>query len=216
MFVEVVLILALLTVTTVAQYIGFDQLAPFFQAFDWKTKHDWIGRITASCCQIAMLLGGLIGEHSSHWLVGLVVAYFLHDALHCTLYDHDITNYIHHIVGLAVTVLRETVMTPEQSYNAFLATMNLETTSPFLNATWLMRAAGYGDAPVFKYVAGFTLLFFGLMRVIVFPWLMYSRMDRVTTAVFAPFLALNVYWFSKLIRMAQRALATKAGGVRFE
>jgi hypothetical protein len=216
MFIEVVLILTLLTVTTVAQYIGFDQLAPFFQAFDWKQKNSWLGRITASACQIAMLLFGLMGEPNSPWLIGLVVAYFLHDAMHCTLYDHDITNYIHHAVGLAVAFLRETVMTPEQSYNAFLATMNLETTSPFLNATWLMRAAGYGDHPAFKYVAGFTLLFFGLMRVVVFPWLMYSRMDRVTTAVFSPFLVLNVYWFYKLILMAQRTLATNAGDDRRE
>ena len=107
-------------------------------------------------------------------------------------------------------------MTPEQSYNAFLATMNLESTSPFINATWLMRAAGYAEHPAFKYVAGFTLVFFGLMRVVVFPWLMYSRMDTVTTAVFAPFLVLNVYWFSKLIRMAQKAFGTKEGGDRRE
>jgi len=216
MFVEVLLILALLTVTTVAQSIGFDQLAPFFQAFDWKTKNDWIGRITASLCQIAMLLFGIAGNHRSEWFIGLMFAYFLHDAVHCTLYTTDLSNYIHHAVGLAVTILGKTVMTPEQHYNTFLATMNLESTSPFINATWLARAAGYSEHPAFKYLAGFTLVFFGLMRVVVFPWLMYSRMDKVMTTVFAPFLALNVYWFYKLIRMAQKAFGTKAGGERRE
>ncbi len=216
MFVEVLLILAILTVTTVAQYIGFDQLAPFFQAFDWKTKNDWIGRVTATACQVVMLLFGLCGEHTSHWIVGLVFAYFLHDAVHCMFYTTDLSNYIHHAVGLAVAVLRETVMTPDQVYTAFLAMVNLESTSPFINATWLAKAAGYGDHPAFKYLAGFTLVFFGIMRVVVFPWLMYSRMDKVMATMFAPFLVLNVYWFSKLIRMAQKAFGTKEGGDRRE
>ncbi len=210
MFVEVVLILALLTVTTVAQYITFDQTAPFFRAFDWKTKNDWIGRITGTLCQLGMLVLGFTGGYTHRWLVPLVFAYFLHDAAHCTLYTTEITNYVHHIVGLAVVALQKTVMTPEQSYGAFLATMNLESTSPFLNASWLMRAAGYAEHPAFKYLAGFTVVFFGIMRVLVFPWLMYSRMDKVSAAVFSPFLALNVYWFYKLVNMARKTLAGKS------
>ena len=216
MLVEVVLLLALLTVATVAQYIGFDQTAPFFHAFDWKTKNEWIGRMTAIVCQVAMLVLGAVVGHTSRWAVAIVIAYFIHDAMHCMFYTTELTNYIHHIVGLAVAALRETVMTPEQSYSAYLAFLNLESTSPFLNATWLMRAAGYADHPTFKYLAGFTLVFFGLMRVLVFPWLMYARMDKVSAAVFSPFLALNVYWFYKLVRMAQRTLARKGGGERFE
>lgn len=216
MFVEVLLIFTLLVVTTLAQYIAFDQTAPFFQAFDWKTKHDWIGRIMSTLCHIAMFLFAGFGTPTSPWSNAIMIAYFLHDAAHCVLYTTNLSNYIHHVVGIAVSVLRQTVMTPEQAHSAFLATLNLESTSPFLNATWLMRAAGYKDHPAFKYLAGFTVVFFGLMRVLVFPWLMYAHMDRVSAAVFSPFLALNVYWFYKLARVAQKTLATKGGGDRPE
>lgn len=213
MLAAILLILGLLAVSTVAQYISFDQLAPFFQKFDWHKKNDWISRINASVAVIGILLFSLISGSETYWGVALIVAYFIHDILHLLFYDHDITNYIHHIVGLAVVALRYTVMTPEQAFNTFLATCNLESTSPFIHATWLAKEAGYKDHPYFKYLAGFTLVFFGLMRVVVFPWLMYSKMDKVTAGVFSPFLGLNVYWFYKILRMAQKAF-TNGGGER--
>ena len=217
MFVEVLLLLAVFTVSTVAQYIGFDQLAPFFQAFEWKRKNEWIGRINGSLAQIGIVLFALISGSTTRWAVALILAYFLHDGAHCALYDHDITNYTHHIVGFILTLLRQTVMTPEQSYSTFVAAVSLESTSPFVNGTWLMRAAGYKDHPAFKYVAGFTLLFFGIMRLAVFPWLMSQHMDKVTASVFSPLLGLNVYWFYKMCRMAQKAFAsTNAGDDRRE
>jgi hypothetical protein len=216
MFLEVVLSLALLTVSTVAQYIGFDQLAPFFQAFEWKKKNEWISRINAIVIEVGVLLFAMVSGGSTVWGVGSLLAYFLHDSVHLLLYDHDITNYIHHIIGTAVILLRSTVMTPDQASSTFIAALNLESTGPFINATWLMRAAGYKEHPAFKYLAGFTLVFFGLMRVLLFPWLMYNHMDKGTAIMFSPLLVLNVYWFYKIIGMAQKAFATKSGGDRDE
>lgn len=216
MFVEVLLLLAVFTVSTVAQYIGFDQLAPFFQAFDWKRKNEWVGRINGSVAQIFIVLFALASGGATQWGAALVMAYFMHDVAHCALYDHGITNYIHHIVGFLVVVLQQTVMTPEQSYSTFLAGVSLEATSPFVSGTWMMRAAGYKDHPAFKYVAGFTLVFFGIMRLLVFPWIMANHMDRVTASVFSPLLGLNVYWFYKMLRMAEKAFATKSGDERLE
>lgn len=216
MWIECILCLALLAVSTVAQYMAFDQTAPFFQSFEWHKKNEWISRINAAVVEIGILLFAGISGQTSVWGVALILAYFVHDILHLLVYDHDITNYVHHIVGIALVFLRKTVMTPEQSTNTFLAACNLETTSPFIHATWLMREAGYKDHPTFKYLAGFTLVFFGVMRVVVFPWLMYSRMDKVTAAVFSPLLGLNVYWFYKILRMAQKAFSTNSGGRRLE
>lgn len=216
MFVEVLLLLALLMITAVGQFIGFDQTAPFFQAFDWKKKNEWISRITAAIAQIAILMFALVSGGETRWGVALVFAYFLHDAAHLAIYDHDITNYVHHIVGFIVNLLRTTVMTPEQAHSTLIAGVCLESTSPFIHATWLMREAGYKDHPSFKYLALFSLIIFGLLRVVLFPWLMYNRMDKVTASVFSPLLGLNVYWFYKIIRMAQKAFGTKSGGERLE
>lgn len=204
--------LAMFTISTVAQYIVFDQTTPFFQAFEWHKKNEWIGRTNGMLTQIGILLFAAISGHTTIWGAALALAYFIHDATHLLLYDHDITNYVHHIVGSFVTILRETVMTPEQGFTTFLATCVLESTSPFLNATWLMKEAGYKEHPIFKYLAGFAVVFFGIMRLGVFSWLVSSRMDKVTTAIFAPIVALNVYWFYKLVQMARKAFSTKSGG----
>ena len=216
MFVEVLVILAFLTVLTVAEYIGFDQTTPVFQALDWKKKNDWIGRVTGIIGQIGMFLFAAISGERSHWGVAWVLAYFLHDVAHCMLYDRDITNYIHHIIAFIIAVLREVVMTPEQAYGTYLTVLNLESTSPFINATWLMREAGYKDHPAFKYLAGFTVVFFGLMRVLLFPLVMWKTLDAATATMFAPIFGLNCYWFYKIIGMAQRAFATNGGSERRE
>lgn len=204
--------LAVFTVSTVAQYMALDQTMPTFQAFDWNKKNEWVGRTNAMLAQLGILLFAAITGHTTQWGASLALAYFIHDGAHLLLYDHDITNYVHHIVAGFVTILRETVMTSDQSFSTFLATCVLESTSPVLNATWLLKEAGYKEHPIFKYLAGFAVVFFGLMRLGIFPWLVYSKMDKVTTSIFAPIIGLNIFWFYKLVRMARKALSTNSGG----
>lgn len=216
MWLECLVCMALLAVSTVSQYIVLDQGVSFFREFDWQKKHEWVSRVNATCVELAVLIFAAVTGETSTWGNGILFAHFVHDMLHTLVYDHDITNYVHHIVGIALMVLRTTVMTPEQSTSTFLSACTLETTSPFLHATWLMRAAGYTEHPLFKYLAGFAVVFFGIVRVVVFPLLMYWRMDKVTAAVFSPLLGLNIYWFYKLVQMARKAFATKSGGSLLE
>jgi hypothetical protein len=43
----------------------------------------------------------------------------------------------------------------------------------------------------------------------VFPWAMAKKMDRTTALVLIPFLALNVYWFRKIVKMMLKVLERK-------
>lgn len=213
---QVLLLVALLATLNVGQWIVSDQTLPFFRDFDWKKKNDWMSRVTAGLVElVAFVFAGVTG-HTSEWGWSLMTAFFLEDTLHLLAYDHSILNYIHHaVVGMAFILFR-TLMTPEQvksGYHAFLA---VESTGPFLQATWLMREAGLKKHPAFKYLAAFTLVFYGVMRVGVFPWLMHAHMDRGMALLLLPLLGLNVYWFYKLCRMAQKAFATNSGGERLE
>jgi hypothetical protein len=99
-------------------------------------------------------------------------------------------------------------MTPDQADSTTIAMAILESTSPVLSATWLLKQAGYSDQPFFKYVAGFAAIFFGVMRCGVFPWIM-TKMDKSSKLIFAPLLALNIYWFWKIIKMMLKVLAKK-------
>lgn len=190
----------------VTQWITFDQTAPFFQAFDTRTKHEWINRITASLAEIGIIGFALTHDMSSRWGAALGVAYFLHDTAHMFLYETEFSPYIHHVVAFAVLMMMKYAMSPEQAAAALTAVVTLESTSPVLHSTWLLNKAGYRSYPFFKYVMGFAAAFFGVMRVGVLPWLMHSRMDLPTAAVFAPILGLNLFWFWKILKMLRKAM----------
>ena len=211
MWVEVLLSLGCLMLFTVGQWIVLDQTAPFFRNFDTKTKHAWIGRVTAAVFDTLIILFAAVNGYKTVWGAALLIAYVVHDTFHTFLYDRNIGNYIHHIVSFALTVLQKTAMNPMQAEATRLAMFTLESTSPILHASWLMNKAGYAGHPAFKYVAGFSVVFFGLMRLLAFPWVMYTSMDTVTASVFSPLLGLNVYWFYKLLQLSMRILDKNSG-----
>jgi hypothetical protein len=208
--------MAALMVAAVGQWIAFDQTASFFQDFDWQTKHEWINRITSSF--VTSLIAGfaILQGRTSHWGMTVVIAYFLHDIAHSLLYDSDITNYVHHIVSLAITLLMKFVMSPEQGDVTAIAVAVLESTSPVVNLSWLLKRAGYSDRPWFKYVAGAMVALFGIMRVCVFPWIVATKMDTPMKMMFGPIVALNVFWFWKIVGLVQKALRPTPDGKPIE
>lgn len=210
MWIETLLILGVLMISAVGQWMVYEQTVPFFQAFDTRSKHEWVSRVNA-CVFTAIIVGfAAIQGSTTVWGKGVAMAYFLHDIGHMLLFETDITAYGHHIVAVATTLLMRFMMTPAQADTVATATAVLESTSPFVNTTWLLNKSGHSSHPIFKYVAGFMVLFFGLMRVGVFPWIVWTRMDRASAALFSPLVALNVYWFYKLIRLVQKKLASSA------
>ena len=206
MIAEILTVMAVLMVGAVVQWIGFDQTAPFFRDFDWQTKHEWINRITASIATTLLVAFATIEGHTSHWGMVTGFAYFVHDTIHALLYETDITMFGHHIVSIIIGCLTKTVMSPAQVETVVSALAVLESTSPAVNLSWLLKRAGYDDQPWFKYVAGLVGAFFGIMRVVVFPWLMATKMDGVLQILFAPLVVLNVYWFWKIIHLVKKTL----------
>jgi hypothetical protein len=216
MIAEILVVMAALMVAAVGQWIGFDQTAPFFQAFDWQTKHEWINRTTASVVTSLIVGLAVLQGSASRWGMALTTAYFLHDLGHTLLYDSDIANYVHHVVSLAITLLMKFVMTPEQAETVTTAAAILESTNPFVNLSWLLKRAGYNDRPWFKYAAGGMVAVFGIMRVVIFPWFLATKMDRGLMMLFAPIAALNVFWFWKILRLVEKVLRPTPDGKPIE
>jgi hypothetical protein len=209
MLVEVLALMATMMVAVVGQWILFDPKVPVFRALDSRIKHEWVGRIIGSLSQIGIILFWLFEGVNSIWGQSLVLGHALHDTMHMLVYETDDTAYIHHLVLVTVFGLMKLTMTPAQAESAALATAVLESTSPVLSLTWLLKQGGCSNHPAFKYISGFAAMFFGFMRCGVFPWVMAKKMDRVTALVALPFLLLNFYWFWKILKMLKRVLDKK-------
>lgn len=196
-----------LVLSTVGQWIFFDQTTPFFQSFDARTKHEWVGRINSSVMTALITGFATIQGYTSHWGAAVSIAYFLHDIAHMLLYETDITAYGHHIVSLAVGWLVKTEMLPHQAEMVATTIAVLESTSPLVHASWLLTKAGYSDQLFFKYVAMTMAAWFGIQRVIVFPWIIATQADTASKLLFSPLIVLNIYWFYKIVMLARKKLA---------
>ena len=205
MIADVLLVMAALMVATVGQWIFFDQTAPFFQAFSPKLKGEWLSRINATVMDSLLVGFGFLEGHTSHWGFATVVGYFIFDAVHMLLYDATyLTGISHHIVSMTLVGLEKLAMTAEQAASTTTAGSILLSTSPLLNLTWLLHKSGNSTQPYFKYVAALMAIYYGVVRLVVFPWFMATKMDRVTAAVFLPLFGLSIYWFYQIAQMGQK------------
>jgi hypothetical protein len=211
MWLEVLLSLGCLMIFSVSQWMVLEHTAPFFRDFDTKTKHAWIGRVTATVFETAVILFAAVNGYQTVWGAALLIAYLIHDMGHTILYDPKLENFVHHIISFVLTILQKTLMSPDQAEATRRAMFTLESTGPVLHISWAMNKAGYANHPAFKYVAGFSVVFFGIMRLLAFPWVMYTSMNTATASVFSPLLGLNVYWFYKLVQLVIRVLDKNAG-----
>jgi hypothetical protein len=209
MLAKALLVMATLMVFTVGQWIAVDQTTPFFRDFSWHRKNEWVGRITAGIAQIAMILFGVLDGPASEWMASTLIGFTLHDVIHLLIYETDVVTYLHHVVTAAGLGLMKMTMTPDQIAMGGLGVIILESTTPLLHVTWLLKQAGHGSHPLFKYFAGMTAALYGIMRLGVLPWVMTKTMDRAMAFVFFPFLLMSVYWFWKIVKMMLRVLESK-------
>ena len=205
LWIHILLVVAALMVASVGQWIVFDQTTPIFKTFDTKMKTEWVNRVNAMFVDALLTWFGVVEGHTSEWGLATVVGYFIFDLIHMFLYDPTyLTGLAHHVVSMTVVGLGKLAMTDEQAASATTAATFLMSTSPLLNLTWLLHKGGYSDQPYFKYIAGLMILSYGITRLGLLPWFMATKMDKVTAALFLPLLGVSVYWFYKIVKMAQK------------
>ncbi len=210
MLAEVLLVMAALMLSSVGHWMVADQHFPFFKEFDMATKHEWVNRVNA-CVMTAILVAfATLQGHTSKWGFASMVAYMLHDTSHLFLYDHDITGFAHHIVVLMLSALMKTTMSVQQQANATSAVAILESTSPLVNLSWLLNKAGYSDSSFFPYVAIAMVVWFGIQRVLVFPWFLLTKTDPAMKVVLSPIIGFNFFWFYKIIGLVTKKLAVQS------
>lgn len=186
---------------------------PFYRAFDPYTRNSWAGRMTAVVTQAVVLpvTAYFGGETACLHALG---AYIANDMLHCSVYEPDRMNWLHHLVTFGGYVYAVWIA-PELAYALVACSLLLETTAPWIHLCWFANKAGYASRPWFPYLAGWTILVYGAMRCLYFPWYVWTTVPPTLLPLGAFFTGLNWIWFVKLIGYA-RAVLKKAGGSRLE
>ncbi len=211
MLAEVLLVMAALMLSSVGHWMFADQHFPFFKEFDTATKHEWINRANAVVMTALTAGFAAIQGYTSHWGFASMVAYMLHDTAHLFLYETDIAGYAHHIVVLMLCALKRTAMNIDQEVAATRAVAILESTSPLVSLSWLLNKAGYSDRAFFPYVAIAMVIWFGIQRILVFPWFLATKADTALQIVLSPVVLFNFFWFHKIIGLVTKKLAVKPG-----
>jgi len=202
------------TLHGLAHHTLMNAYVPFYQNFDTFTKHAWIGRTTALTTQLFVLpLTAFLAPEDSICIHALGL-YILHDMLHCALYDYDKMTWIHHFVTFSGYIFTFW-LPPETVHTMMVGTVFLELTSVFVQLCWLFNKAGLSGEWWYKFLAMWTLGFYGCVRCIYFPYYTLRYAPKNLWPLGLAFTILNWKWMGQLIRYAQKVLR-KSGTERLE
>ena len=198
---------------SLAHHLLMDAYVPIYRSFDTFTKHCWIGRATALATQLIVLpVSWLIG--AEQFCMNTLGMYILHDMIHCAMYERDRMTWIHHIATFA-GYLYSFWAPPDLFHSMTVATLLLESTSPFIQMCWFTNKSKNGGRWWFPILAGWTLFFYAVVRCFYFPYYVFWYMPPFMWVLGAIFTTLNWIWMYQLVGYA-RAVVKKSGTERLE
>jgi hypothetical protein len=214
-------------------YLAFKKFAivliPRFSTLDNKTKEISYGKLVSAVNALTMIV-----KTFSFWItqnkffsiefnsyrtseqlticsmIGYLIYDFIHD-ISIGNFEYDIT--IHHFLGIISHA--STLYTGNNSAMFYTMVIYLaETSTPFLNTSWLLHQLKFDNTMLFKICAGLLLVTFFLYRVILAPVVLYHLIIHRQTwgektidkamfygnfSIIFLFAILNMFWFYMMI-----------------
>jgi hypothetical protein len=116
-----------------------------------------------------------------------------------SLYSDSLVMYIHHIASLYFVYIH-TQYPDEVIIRVATYIWMLESTAPLLSVCWILHLFKYPDTLVHKAIKMFAFLYWSVIRVGVFPYILYTSESAQVSLYGSSIVAMNVYWFTLLLK----------------
>jgi hypothetical protein len=111
-------------------------------------------------------------------------------------YAKDFSMVFHHLFSIALHFYTKEMSGPDEIRQLCNIAASLESSALFISLSWLSSVANHRNV----YLRTFTFVFWTIMRLGVFPYIVYGGDSQVFKIIFTPLAALNVYWFTMLVK----------------
>jgi len=170
-----------------------------FNAVNRKKKYELVNRITGSMFQLYVCYRGFYIADTFHTFIYEVAGYMISEMVFMSMYSDSLVMYIHHIASLYFVYIH-TQYPDEVVIRVTTYIWMLESTAPLLSVCWILHLFKYPDTLVHKAIKMFAFLYWSVIRVGVFPYILYTSESAQVSLYGSSIVAMNVYWFTLLLK----------------
>ena len=205
---SLLLVPCILTVNTVAA-AGLVSQFNAYNALNSKKKYELLSRITGCMFQLYVCYRGFYINQDAHTFLHEVAGYMIYEMVHMLFYSDSLPMYFHHVVYLYFYATRFSYSHEIVIHFATYIWM-LESTAPLLSVCWTLHLFNYPDTPVHKGLKLLGFLYWSVIRIGVFPYILYTTEPANVYLGGSVIVALNLYWFTLLLKRVAGAGAGAA------
>jgi hypothetical protein len=170
-----------------------------FNELNRKKKYELVNRITGSMFQLYLCYKGFYIADTFHTFIYEVAGYMISEMVFMSLYSDSLVMYIHHIASLYFAYIH-TQYSDEVIIRVATYIWILESTAPLLSVCWILHIFNYPNTLVHKAIKMFAFLYWSVIRVGIFPYMLYTSESTEVSLYGSSIVVLNVYWFTLFLK----------------
>jgi hypothetical protein len=165
-----------------------------------EKQYELVNRITGSMFQLYLCYSGFyLNLETSESFLRSFAGYILYDTGHMIMYTDSLPMYMHHFVVLFFFVTRFLFSAESRSEFANYIWI-LESTAPCLSVCWILHVFKYPTTHCYRALTLLVFIYWAVIRVGVFPYMLYMNDSVVIRLGGSMFVALNLYWCRLLLK----------------
>jgi hypothetical protein len=171
-------------------------------------KYELLNRITASLFQVFIVCNGMyMTSNNDHMrLTSQMTGYMIYELVYMPLYSNSVGMYLHHILYVLAFISHQYASQEDLEFFAS-ASYILESTAPFLTLVWCLEKYEYPKNMLHKSIEAVAASYWSCIRIVVFPYIIYSRGSSIVYCFGIPLYLLQWYWFTLILKRATRTYA---------
>ncbi len=183
-------------------FLSYNLLSPLENYRKLKVHHRYelLNRISSSLFQLFIVYNGLYMKTDDVLRVtSQITGYMIYELLYMPFYVRSYEMYIHHIICILSFIAKD--YSPKEDLETFASySCILESTAPFFTIVWCLEKFEYPKNLLYKSVQIAAVSYWTFIRVILFPYLLYSRGSPIIYFLGVPLYLLQLYWFSLILK----------------
>ena len=187
-------------------FLTYQLVSPFENYKKLKNAHKYelLNRITASLFQLFIVYNGLYMKTDyALKITSQMTGYMIYELFYMPLYLTSPAMYIHHILYILAFIAKD--YSPKEDVEVFASiSYILESTAPLFTLVWCLEKFEYPKNLLSKSVQLVAVSYWTCIRIVLVPYILYTKGTPIIYFFGAPFYLLQLYWFSLILKKMNR------------
>ena len=183
-----------------------DRTSQTYRGLMESKRSETVARINSSIIGIIINLSALYVKTPAEilFVYRIFAGYLLYDIP----YAKTASMIGHHYLSIGIYFYINSRASPAELHDMYRALLVLESSPILISVCWIMKAFQYPDNGFHRAIKMAAFLYWSVGRLVVFPYIVYASESSMVKCVTGPFIVLNIYWFTILLRFVMGSKKT--------